>query len=114
MVYGEHIPYQSPLFREATTELQPDGTTVMRVWFNHAERLSANGHAMDGFELAGEDRHYMPAQSRIEHDTVVVSSAAVPHPKYVRYAWAGFFDDNLYNAAGLPASTFTSDNSVLP
>jgi sialate O-acetylesterase len=114
MVYGEHIPYESPLFREATTELQPDGTTAMRVWFDHAERLSANGHAMDGFELAGEDRHYVPARSRLDHDTVVVSAAALPHPKYVRYAWKAFFDDNLYNAAGLPASTFTSDNSLLP
>jgi hypothetical protein len=31
----------------------------------------------------------------------------------VRYAWTGFFPNNLYNAAGLPASTFTSLDSPL-
>ncbi len=112
-VYGEHVAYESPLFREATSERLPTGATALRVWFDHAEGLHGSGPALEGFELAGEDRHYVAAQARLEGTTVLVSSTAVPHPLYVRYAWPSFFDHNLFNAAGLPASTFSSDNSPL-
>jgi sialate O-acetylesterase len=111
LVYGENVAYQPPLFREATTETQANGTVAMRVWFDHAERLTAKTAAVSGFELAGDDHHFVPAEARIDGSTVMVSAAAVAHPVYVRYAWAGYSPDGLYNAAGLPASTFTSDNS---
>lgn len=111
MAYGDPVAYRSPLFRQATTELLPNGTTAMRVWFDNAEKLNSHGKPVAGFELAGEDRHYLPANSRLEGATVVVSAPEVPHPVYVRYGWSGYFDTNLFNAAGLPASTFTSDDT---
>lgn len=113
MVYGEPVAYRSPLFRQATTTLQPDGNTALRVWFDNAEKLSSRGKPVAGFEVAGEDRHYVPGVARIDGTTVLVSSPEVPHPVYVRYGWTGYFDTNLFNAAGLPASTFTSDDSPL-
>ncbi len=110
IVYGENIAWASPLFRQVTSELQPDGTTVLRVWFDHAQGLTARGKPIDAFEIAGEDRHFIPAVARIEGETVVVSSPALPHPVYVRYGWMGVVPHDLYNAAGLPMSTFTSEN----
>ena len=111
MVYGESdLPYASPLFREATTELQPDGGTAIRVWFTHAQGLTSHGQPIDAFEIAGADHHFVPAQAHIDGDTVVVSSPELKDPVYVRYGWMGVVDHNLYNAAGLPASTFTSEN----
>jgi sialate O-acetylesterase len=112
-VYGEAVAYASPLFRQATTELLPGGITAMRVWFDHGEGLNSNGKPVEGFELAGEDHAFVPAQARLDGATVIVSSAAMPRPVYVRYAWPGFFDRNLFNAAGLPASTFSSDDNLL-
>lgn len=110
MVYGEDVAYASPLFRQATTVLQPDGTTAMRVWFSHGQGLTARGEPMDAFEVAGPDHHFVPAQAKIEGETVLVQAAAAPHPRYVRYGWMGVVTHNLYNAAGLPASTFTSES----
>jgi len=110
MTYGEHVEYTSPLFRQATSELRPDGTTAMRVWFDHSAGLTTKGKPVGGFELAGEDRKYFPAEARLEGQTVVVSAAALKHPLYVRYGWQGVVNDYLYNAADLPASTFTSDD----
>jgi sialate O-acetylesterase len=110
IVYGENLAYSSPLFRQATAETQPDGSTAMRAWFDHAEGLTSRQSPVDGFELAGADHHFVPAQARIEGETVVVSSPALPHPAYVRYGWMGVVTNNLYNAAGLPMSTFTSEN----
>jgi sialate O-acetylesterase len=104
MVYGEDVAYQSPLFREATTE-----PGAMRVWFDHAKGLKVLIMQVEGFEVAGADHHFVPATAKIEGETVVVRSKDVPEPKYVRYAWTGIAPSPLYNAAGLPASSFTSE-----
>lgn len=43
-------------------------------------------------------------------NTVLVSSPEVPLPVAVRYAWADNPEEaNLYNSAGLPASSFRTD-----
>lgn len=110
LVYGEKIAYQSPLFREVSTELTSGGTTVMRVWFDHAEGLTSRDQAIEGFELAGEDHHFYPATALIDGESVVVTSKAVPHPYFVRYDWMNVAPPSIYNAAGLPAGTFSSEN----
>jgi sialate O-acetylesterase len=109
LVYGEDVAYASPLFRQATAELQPDGATALRIWFDHAQGLTTHGGPSTAFEVAGADRHFVAGQAKIEGETVVVSASAVPHPVYVRYGWMGVMPDNIFNAAGLPMSTFTSE-----
>jgi len=104
LVYGEPIEYSGPAFRQ----LSLDGSGA-RVWFDHGDGLAAHGATVNGFEIAGEDRHFIPAQARIEGTSVIISSPQVAAPKYVRYAWRNVPDANLYNAAGLPASPFTSE-----
>ena len=108
MTYGEKVAYQSPLFRQATAESQSDGTSAMRVWFDHAEGLTYRGQPATGFELAGADETFVAAQAKVEGDTVLVSAPGIPKPMYVRYGWMGVMESNLFNAAGLPASTFSS------
>lgn len=102
IVYGERITASGPLFRLAYPE-----SGVMHIWFNNAEGLTAQG-APEGFEIAGADGNFVAAKARIEGDTVFASSPSIPEPRYVRYAWQNFPSANLYNKAGLPASTFTS------
>ncbi len=109
LVYGEAVPYSGPSFREATLVLSNPTNTAMRVWFDNSQGLNYRGKPETGFELAGEDHHFVAAQARIEGETVLVSATAVPHPVYVRYGWMSVVDNNLYNAAGLPASTFSSE-----
>jgi len=63
------------------------------------------------FAIAGEDKNWVWADAVIDGNTVVVSSAQVPAPVAVRYAFsqnpAGL---NLYNKEGLPASPFRTDD----
>ena len=108
-VYGESIPYSGPAFRMATTEMHADGTTALHVWFDHAEGLTYRGKPTSGFELAGADHHFVAAEARVTGQSVIVSSASVVHPLYVRFGWTGVVNNNLYNAAGFPASTFSSE-----
>jgi sialate O-acetylesterase len=113
LAYGEKVESSGPLFREATTELQKDGRVAMRVWFDHADGLSFHGSQPGGFELAGADRHFVPAQAVIEGSSVLVTSPAQWHPEFVRFGWTGVVESNLYNSQGLPASTFSSEPAAV-
>jgi sialate O-acetylesterase len=103
VAYGEKVVYSGPLFRQATRE----GTSV-RLWFDHtADGLRAKG-ALAGFEIAGADGAFQPAQARLDGSTVVVSHAGIPDPRRVRYAWSDNPRAALFNSEGLPASPFVS------
>jgi sialate O-acetylesterase len=81
----------------------------MRLYFDHADSgLLAKGDALIGFEIAGSDGKFFPAQASIDGKTVVVSSPQVKEPVAVRYGWAGNPLCNLYNKDDLPASPFSS------
>jgi len=104
MVYGEDVPYMSPLYREVTSE-----PGAIRVWFDHAKGLNVHSPTVEGFEIAGADHHFVYAGATIEGETVVVRNKDVPNPMYVRYAWNGIAPTAMYNADGLPASSFISE-----
>jgi sialate O-acetylesterase len=101
ITYGEKIEWSGPLYRQITQEEH-----ALRIWFDHANGLMAKGVAVTGFEVAGADGKYSPADAKIEGTSVVVSSAAVPAPVSVRYGWAPNPNCNLFNKEGLPASPF--------
>lgn len=102
IAYGEKLEWSGPLYRQLTRE-----DHALRVWFDHAPGLTAKGGgAVTGFEVAGADGKYVAADAKIEGASVIVSSASVPDPVSVRYAWADNPACNLYNREGLPASPF--------
>jgi sialate O-acetylesterase len=103
LTYGEQVEYFGPDFRQAT----PEGASI-RSWFDHAKGLTAKGNEVTGFEVAGRDGKFSSATAKIEGETVVATSPAVPEPIYIRYGWANSPQCNLFNAEGLPASPFTS------
>jgi sialate O-acetylesterase len=102
---GEKIEYSGPLFRMAV----PEGGSI-RVSFDHiGSGLVAKDGALKTFEVAGADRRFKAAEAKVDGATVVVSSASITSPLYVRYGWSDFPDCNLYNSEGLPASPFQSE-----
>ena len=105
--YGKKLVYSGPLY----DSLKIDGDKV-RLSFKHlGGGLVAKGGALKTFAIAGEDKKWVWADAVIDGATVVVSSAQVPKPVAVRYAWANNPEGcNLYNQEGLPASPFRSDD----
>ena len=105
-VFGATLDDSGPVFAAATRE-----GAALRVTFDHADTgLIAHGKPMGAVEIAGADRVFHVAQVRLERDTLLASSPAVPAPVAVRYAWSNAPDANLFNGAGLPALPFRSDN----
>ncbi len=97
--------WSGPLFRAA----QRDGGKMV-VAFDHAGGLKAVSGELTGFAIAGSDRKFVWAKTKVEHDKVIVWSDDVPEPAAVRYAWAANPKCNLVNATGLPASPFRTDD----
>jgi sialate O-acetylesterase len=107
-VYGRPVPaICGPLLKSHKVE-----KSSVILSFQHAETglKTRDGGPVLGFQLAGADRNWKPALARIEGDKVVVGSPEVPNPVAVRHAWAENPVCNLINGAGLPASTFRTDD----
>jgi sialate O-acetylesterase len=107
-VYGQKIEFSGPVYES----MKVDGGAI-RVKFSHlgGGLVAKGGGPLKWFEIAGADQKFVPADAKIDGDTVVVSSPDVAAPVSVRYAWVNFPDGcNLFNAAGLPAGQFRTDN----
>ena len=103
--YSQKIVASGPVFAKA--EREGAGFRVSFTEINGG--LLAPLNSLVGFELAGEDKVFKPATAKIEKDTVLVSSAEVPAPVAVRYAWRNAPLAGLFNVEGLPAVPFRSD-----
>jgi sialate O-acetylesterase len=104
--YGQQVVFSSPRFAKAV----PAGTAI-KLAFTSAEGLKTrDGSAPLGFEIAGADKKFVPAQATLADGTITVSAASVPAPVAVRYAWCNSPETNLYNAAGLPLAPFRTDD----
>ena len=102
VAYGEELVYSGPMYREMESA---DG--AVRLSFDHiGGGLKAEGGAVKGFEVAGADGKFVPAEAKVDGAQVVVNSKDVPEPKAVRYNWVAFTQGNLANAEGLPAVPF--------
>lgn len=103
--YGEkHKVCSGPVYRS----MKINGRKVSLTFSNVGSGLVArNGDKLRWFEICGPDNRFVPAQAKIERNTIVVWSTEVSTPVAVRYAWASNPEGaNLYNREGLPASPF--------
>jgi sialate O-acetylesterase len=104
-IYGKQdVVCSGPLYRSMSS-----ANGAIRLAFDHAQGLGASAETLALFTIAGEDRAFVPATARIDGETIVVSSASVPRPQAVRFAWGAADQARLVNAAGLPASSFRTD-----
>lgn len=97
---------QSPLSPEVTAAHRAGSS----VWLTLAApmRLTTSDQLpMRTFEMAGVDERFYPAVAEVTAGgKIVLSSSAVPTPRYVRYGWQPFSEGNVVSSQGLPLSTF--------
>jgi sialate O-acetylesterase len=106
--YGyKGISFSGPIYNSITIN-----KNKISVSFQFAENgLTSFGKELMNFEVAGSDKIFHLAKAKIEEDkTVSVWSDDVKEPVAVRYAYKEYVKGDLYNTAGLPASSFRSDN----
>ncbi|UOQ51180.1 sialate O-acetylesterase [Hymenobacter cellulosivorans] len=104
--YGQKkTVYSGPIYHDMQVE-----NGQVRLRFDHTDGgLQARNGPLREFTIAGPDSVFRPAQARIEGNSVIVWNDAVKQPVAVRFAWRAIPSPNFYNAAGLPASPFRTD-----
>ncbi len=107
MVYGMDTIFSGPRKKDVTFE---NGKAIIS--FSHVDGglVKKGSYDLKGFAIAGNDKKFIWADAVIDNDKVEVSSPKVLNPVAVRYAWGDNPECNLYNAAGLPAFPFRTDN----
>lgn len=106
----KEVVYSGPIYSK--NEIKKNKIIVH---FEHAAGdLVKNGKVLSEFTIAGEDHIFYPAKAKIKGNTVVVSAKEVKKPIAVRFAFTNAALPNLFNAAGLPASAFRSDDWPVP
>lgn len=108
LAYGStDVVASGPLYHSSKI----DGNRVIIDFTNTGSGLMAkDGDELEQFAIAGSDKKFVWAKAVIRDNQVIVWSDELPHPAYVRYAWADNPDGaNLYNREGLPASPFRTD-----
>ena len=115
--YGKKIEYSGPIYKS----MKADGGKIVLTFTHLGGGLVVGNppgaaddgslvNLLHGFAIAGADGKFVWADAKIEGDTVVVSSAQIPKPTAVHYAWSNNPVCNLYNKANLPAVPFRTDN----
>ena len=107
IVYDRPVMHSGPVYSSHYT----DGLAI-HLRFRHAadSLMTLQNVPLTGFEIAGADRNFLPAEARIRSGEVVVFNRGIPEPVAVRYGWDDYPRCTLYNSAGLPASPFRTDD----
>ena len=93
-----------PLYQK----MQVDKSTVT-VFFDYADGLFFKDKNDKQFEVAGADGTFFPADAKIKNNMVMLQSMQVRQPTKVRFAWKSGAQSDLFNKAGLPASSFITE-----
>lgn len=107
--YGDAVKVSGPAFR--SMEITGDEVKVI---FDGSNCGFIFRGKIEGFELAGRDGIFYPAQAvrrRPDATVLYVSSYAVAQPVAVRYCFKNFSPGKLWDAFGQPVIPFRSDVS---
>ena len=109
--YGQKLTAESPTPVSAKVK---GGKVVIKFKDVAGGLQTADGKTeVAGFELAGADGKFKPAQAVIsDDDKVTVSSAEVTEPTAVRFAWTNTPTVNLQSKAGLPVGCFSMSTTT--
>ncbi len=105
--YGiEGIGYATPVVSEVAT----NDTSIVLSFINIPNGLTSFGKEVKSFEIAGEDKVFLPAKAIVRGKSVIVLSREVKKPVAVRYCFKDFVIGELYSTEGIPVSSFRTDN----
>jgi sialate O-acetylesterase len=104
--YNKEVPSSGPVFESADVE---DNKMILN--FENAEKLilkDVNGES--NFIIAGEDKVFKKASVKIDGKKLILYNPEIQKPAAARYAWSNTAEATLFNEAGLPSSSFRTDN----
>jgi sialate O-acetylesterase len=104
-VYQHLVPWSGPRFNTMTI-----AGNEAHLTFTTGGLRTHDGKPPRGFAIAGRDRKFVWAETKLSGTTVTLRHPQVSTPVAVRYAWADNPDVNLIDDTGLPAIPFRTDD----
>ncbi|PLK42821.1 sialate O-acetylesterase [Emticicia sp. TH156] len=107
--YGQDLLHSGPMYE--SVKFEKGKATLSFKYTGKGLTAKDKFGYLKGFEIAGDDKVFYYAKAEIVGNKVVVFHPKGLKPVAVRYAWADAPEDaNLFNADGLPASPFRTDD----
>ena len=105
--YGlDGISFSGPVYER----MEKLSENEINLYFDQST-LTSFDRELSGFEIAGEDKVFYPAEAQISKDQyIIVRSSKVVNPVAVRYCFHNCAEASLFNEYGLPASSFRTDD----
>ncbi len=104
-IYGKKTAAYFPLFERV--EKKKDN---LRIYFANAEGLRIDKeNPASQFEVAGEDGEFQTVEMKVNKDCVELNIKKIENPTQIRYSWRNTGTSNIFNEAGLPASSFLEE-----
>jgi sialate O-acetylesterase len=105
--YGKTIDYSGPIYRTISFK-----GAVATLSFDHTKGLSFQKGENKGFEIAGNDNKFYPANAKIKGSQVALTAKEVSEPTQVRFNWSEGITHTLTNSTGIPALPFRTNNPL--
>lgn len=106
--YGiKGIPHKYPTYKSVDFK-----GAKAELWFNDMWQGFTPNENLEGFEIAGEDHIFYPAQAQIDRNrlSITVSAPEVTDIKSVRYCFKNFAIGKIHDMLGMPIVPFRTDN----
>ncbi|WP_029036261.1 sialate O-acetylesterase [Salinimicrobium xinjiangense] len=101
-IYGKKTAAYFPLFERVEKK-----RNRLRIYFKDSEELRLDKqNPVSQFEVAGEDGEFKSVEMKIKKNVVELDVKNIENPVEVRYSWKNAGTSNIFNEAGLPASSF--------
>jgi sialate O-acetylesterase len=105
--YGKtNFPYKYPMFK--SMQIKNEKATI---YFTNAENgLKSKEDTISGFNIAGNNKIFMPATAKIVGNKVEVWNKSIKNPVAVRFDFTNSSIPELFSEEGLPVNLFRTDN----
>lgn len=103
-VYRKSIKSDSPFIDRLLVE---ECNVVLTI--KNAEVLISGAEEIVGFQMAGVDNVFYPADAKINGTQIILRSNSVKVPVNIRYAFTNYQKVGIYNEIGLPLSPYRTD-----
>lgn len=106
----KQLPFCGPIYSKMKTL----DSSKVEISFDYCyDGLTTFGKPITNVEIAGEDKQFYPATAIIsptKKNALIVWSDKVSNPISVRYGYKNWLVGELFNSAGIPASSFRTDD----
>jgi len=104
--YGkQNAAYKIPTYKNMQVQ-----KNKIKLWFNNADGGLISKGPLTEFFIAGDDQKFVPAEAKIEGNSIVLWNKNIDKPVAVRYGFRNAAILKLYNKEGVPVNLFRTDD----